>query len=141
MNVLIDTSVWSLALRRQPHNLSEIQRHAVKEWRRLIEDSRVVIAGPIRQEILSGIRVKEQFQRIQEQLGGFDSLSLSNYDFDQAAIFYNYVRSKGVAGGSIDLLICAIAYRHQLAIFTTDQDFNRYAQHLPIQLHEIGTAI
>jgi len=43
----------------------------------------------------------------------------------------------GEGAGSIDLLICAIAYRHKLAIFTTDRDFDRYAKHLPIRLHEV----
>lgn len=138
MSVLIDTSIWSLALRRRRRQLNAEQSHLVDEWRRLIEDGNAVIAGPIRQEILSGIRAKEQFERIQARLSGFDCPNLLNDDFDQAALFYNHLRSKGVAGGSIDLLICAVAYRHKLAIFTTDHDFARYADHLPIRLHEIG---
>lgn len=137
MSVLIDTSIWSLALRRRQRQLGAEQRRLVDEWRRLIEDGTAVIAGPIRQEILSGIRSCEQFDRVRERLAGFDCPDVLVEDFDQAAIFYNHLRSRGVAGGSVDLLICAIAYRHSLAVFTTDRDFERYAQHLPIRLHSI----
>lgn len=140
MRVLIDTSIWSLALRRRQRQLGAEQSQLIAEWHRLIEDGSAVITGPVRQEILSGIRSREQFDRIRDRLAGFDCPELLVEDFDQAAIFYNHLRSEGVAGGSIDLLICAIAYRHNLAIFTTDRDFDRYAQHLPIRLHSISAS-
>lgn len=137
MSVLIDTSIWSLALRRRQRQLGEQQRRLVAEWRRLIEDGTAVITGPIRQEILSGIRSHEQFERIRSRLAGFDCPDVLIQDFDQAAIFHNHLRSEGVTGGSIDLLICAVAYRNNLSIYSADRDFERYARHLPIRLHQV----
>ena len=135
MRVLIDTSIWSLALRRRRRQLNPHHQRLVAEWRRLIEEGNAVVAGPVRQEILSGIRAHDQFERIRARLDGFDCPDPAVQDFDQAAVFYNRLRSVGEGAGSIDLLICAIAYRHNLAIFTTDRDFERYAQQLPIHLH------
>ncbi len=140
MSVLIDTGIWSLALRRRRLQLDGQQRDLVVEWRRLIEEGSAAMAGPIRQELLSGIRALEQFERVRANIAGLDCPTLLVSDFDQAAIFYNHLRRKGISGGPIDLLICAIAYRQGWAIFTTDRDFERYARHLPIRLHRVGTS-
>lgn len=140
MSVLIDTSIWSLALRRQQRQRNPEQNHLVAEWRRLIEEGSAVVAGPIRQEILSGIRSPEQFERIRERLSGLVCPGVRIKDHDQAAVFYNHLRSVGTTGGAIDLLICAIAYGHNFAIFTTDRDFERHARHLPIRLHAVESS-
>jgi len=52
-----------------------------------------------------------------------------------AARFFNLSRRKGVQGSNTDFLICAVAVRHRLAIFSTDKDFAQYAKYLPIVLH------
>jgi predicted nucleic acid-binding protein len=137
MNVLIDTSIWSLALRRRKVPLDLQQRRLVDEWRRLIEKDQAVVVGPVRQEILSGIASSDQFEQIRKRISGFDCPDAVVDDFDQAAIFYNHLCRVGVAGGAIDLLICGMAYRRGLSIFTNDRDFERYAAHLPIHLHQV----
>ena len=136
MTVLIDTTVWSLALRRRRENLSDAQRRVVEEWRRLVLDGRAGIVGPIRQEVLSGVRAPEIFDRLRHHLAGFDCIEIGIDDYDQAARFYNTLRAGGVAGSAVDLLICAVASRVSVPIFTTDHDFLRYAAQLPIRLHE-----
>ena len=136
MSVLVDTTIWSLALRRRSRNLGATQLRLVDEWRTLVEEGRAAIIGPIRQEILSGVRDPDVFDRLRVHLAGFDCLRIELDDHDQAARFYNRLRAAGVAGGAIDLLICAVAHRIDVAIFTTDRDFQRYARHLPIRLHE-----
>lgn len=131
MKVLVDTSVWSLALRRG----REGDPGPVRELRNLIEDSRVQMIGPIRQEILSGIRDEGQFKELEVRLSAFPDVPLTPEDHVTAARFFNICRSKGIQGSNTDFLICAVAVRHRLAIFTTDKDFVRYAKHLPIVLH------
>src|SRR3990167_1247696 len=132
MNVLVDTSIWSLALRRLIKNLNPDEFHLVQEWNQLIKNGQAYLMGPIRQELLSGIRHPTQFQQVREHLRAFRDLTLLTSDYEQAAMFFNDCRKKGVTGTPIDLLICAIAYRLKLAIFTTDTDFPRYAKILPI---------
>ena len=137
MRALVDTTIWSLALRRRSRSLSARERTLVAEWRRLVEAGLATIVGPIRQEVLSGIRRVEDFERLCDHLAGFDCLELRLDDYDQAARFHNTLRSKGVAGTSVDLLICAVANRYDLPVFTTDKDFARYVHYLSIRCHEV----
>lgn len=132
MRVLVDTSVWSLALRRGAQSSSAPAR----ELRNLIADHRVEIIGPIRQEILSGLRDERQFDTLAMRLAAFPDLPIATEDYVTAARFFNLCRSKGVQGSNTDLLICAVSVRRGLAIHTTDRDFILFAKHLPIVLHK-----
>jgi len=135
VRVLVDTSVWSLALRRDDNRLN-LER---EELRRLVSAHVVVIVGPVRQEILSGVRDQAQFVRLEAHLAAFPDVPLLTEDYVTAANFFNLCRSKGIQGSNTDFLICAVAVRCDLAIFTTDGDFQHFAQCLPIVLHGIKT--
>jgi predicted nucleic acid-binding protein len=132
MRVLVDTSVWSEALRRR----SRVETDVVREFRSLILEHRVDIIGPIRQEILSGLREDAQFEKLEKHIAAFPDMPLETADHIMAAQFFNTCRAKGVQGANTDFLICAVAVRRQLSIFTTDGDFSLFAKHLPIVLHE-----
>jgi len=132
MRVLVDTSVWSEALRRA----KKVNSTVVQEFRSLILEHRVDIISPIRQEILSGLRDDAQFKRLEKHLSPFPDLSLTTEDYVMAAQFFNTCRTKGVQGSNTDFLICAAAVRRELAIFATDKDFGLFAKCLPIVLHE-----
>ena len=108
----------------------------VEEWARLVRSGEAVLVGPIRQEILSGIRREETFIAIQESLGDFRYLDIFPSDYDLAARFFNVCRAHGITGTAVDLLICAVAHRFDVPIFTTDVDFQHYAPHVQIRLHE-----
>jgi len=138
MKVLVDTSVWSLALRRSPDDLNEKQAGLRRALTDLIADDRIVMIGPIRQELLSGVREGSVFNRLRERLRDFDDAPLTTEDFEVAAQAHNACRKAGVAGSTIDFLICAAAQQRQIAVFTTDKDFERYASVLPIRLYEPG---
>lgn len=132
MKVLVDTSVWSLALRRRAPS------HAVvDELRRLVQQGRVAMLGPIRQELLSGIREPESFIRLRDHLRAFDDERLTPEDFERAAQHFNTCRSAGVQGSNTDFLICAVSELRTFPVLTTDEDFSRFARHLPIKLHDI----
>jgi predicted nucleic acid-binding protein len=107
-----------------------------KELRRLTELHRVRMIGPIRQEILSGIRDSGRFARLVAYLSEFPDLHLEEQDYVEAARFYNACRARGIQGSHTDFLICAAAYRRELAIFTLDLDFERYSKIIPISFHE-----
>lgn len=130
MKVLIDTSVWSLALRRRTPNTSP---HATV-LREVITEGRAVLLGVVRQEILSGIRFPEQFQRLRQHLRAFPDLQLEVDDYELAAQFFNTCMRRGVIGGPIDFLICAAAHRRRYKILTSDPDFGRFADHVSIDL-------
>lgn len=132
MKILVDTSIWSLSLRRH----KPVEDENVKELQELIQEMRVQMIGPIRQEILSGISERSQYLKLRNHLRAFPDLSLAVADYELAADFFNINRRKGVQGSNTDLLICAIAERHNLSIFTTDQDFLHFSKHIPIRLHQ-----
>ena len=131
MKVLVDTSVWSLALRRNlPSDGPE-----VSELIELIREARVQMIGPVRQELLSGIKSQAQFQKLRNHLRSFPDLELTPRDYEHAAEFFNLCRGKGIQGSNTDFLICAVAARQKTTIFTTDEDFTLFQAHLPITLH------
>lgn len=131
MNVLVDTCVWSVAFRRRSRQVEP----AVNELTSLITEGRVRLVGPVRQELLSGIKHGEQFERLRERLRSFPDLELDRADFEDAASAGNHCRGLGVQGSSVDFLLCAVALRRKLAIFTTDADFSRFEQPLGLTLH------
>jgi predicted nucleic acid-binding protein len=134
MRVLVDTSVWSLALRRRQGALSAGEAGRVALLRRLIDEYRVMMVGPVRQELLSGIRDRAQFERLRDRLRAFPDERLEEADYEEAAAMGNACRSEGLATSAIDLLLCAATVRREAAIMTTDADFDRYATVLPLRL-------
>jgi len=132
MSVLVDTSVWSLALRRR--QLPPDAEPIVATLTELLEEAQAVIIGPIRQELLSGISDDLVFTRLRKRLDIYPDQPLIADDFVCAADFSNRCRRHGVQGSPTDFLICAVAHRLGIAVFTTDNDFSNYAQHVPIAL-------
>lgn len=129
MNVLVDTSVWSRALRRARTTTANAE---VLEG--LISSGRALLLGLVRQELLSGLKDRAQFNTLRDRLRAFPDLHLDPADHEIAALFFNRCRSRGVQGSAIDFLICAAAARRRIEIFTTDRDFDRFADILPIRL-------
>ena len=132
MNVLVDTSIWSLALRRSKK--PELP-HFVRELEELIRESRVEIIGPIRQEILSGIREKHDFDELRKYMRAFADLDLASSDYERAAEIFNACRAVGIQGSNTDFLLCSVAESRGLALFTNDKDFHRYANHCTLHFH------
>ena len=130
MKVLVDTSVWSLALRRRSP-----AHPSVDELRHLIVAGRAAIVGPVRQELLSGIRDASAFERLRDRLGAFPDEPLTTTDYERAAQFYNACRAKGLQGSNTDFLLCAVSIRQRMPLLTTDGDFRRYATLIPVALH------
>jgi len=131
MKVVVDTSVWSLALRR--NNLDNAVR-VVNRLRELIADGKVVLVGAVRQEVLSGIRNLEQFTRLRDYLRAFPDLQLFSEDYELAAQYYNTCRQHGIQGANTDFLLCAIAHNRNYSILTTDKDFDSFLKYIPIIL-------
>lgn len=100
----------------------------------LIDDGRVSIIGPIRQELLSGISNTKQFNQLKSVLAAYEDIPLTTEHFVKAAEFSNTCRSKGVQGSTIDFLICAVACSENVLIMTTDDDFCSYKKYVPIKI-------
>lgn len=133
MKVLVDTTIWSMALRRTRSTPKE--QVQINELTELVRELRAVLIGPVRQEILSGIHDPAKFEEVRQHLAAFDDLPIIRADYEESARVFNVCRKKGVQGSHINFLICAVAIRHSASIFTTDKDFTNYAEHLFLNLH------
>jgi len=131
--VIVDTCVWSLALRR---NVLQVSSPVVIELEQLIRSYKVQMVGPVRQELLSGIRSKKQFNKLKKHLTEFPDMPLITEDHENAAEYFNFCRAKGIQGSNTDFLLCAVAKRCGFALYTTDKDFLHFSKHLPIKLHK-----
>jgi predicted nucleic acid-binding protein len=135
MKIIVDTCIWSLALRR--NTLREDKY--VQELKDLIQEARVQMIGPVRQELLSGIKSEKQFGLLCDHLAAFPDLKIETEDYELAAEYYNIARKNGVQGSNTDFLICAISKRRDMPIFTADKDFVYFKTFLSIRFHKPRT--
>jgi predicted nucleic acid-binding protein len=135
VNVLVDTSVWSLSLRRA----KRVDDGGSRELAELIREGRVVMIGPVRQELLSGIKMRSQFELLRDHLRAFSDLALEAADYEEAADAFNRCRERGIQGSNTDFLVCSVALRRDLAVYTKDKDFLQYGKVLNLKLHEPRT--
>ena len=132
MNVLVDTSIWSLALRKKAKN--EYEQQIVGILNELINTNSVRIIGAIRQEILSGIPSQDLFNRLSKSLATFQDLAVDTNIHIKAAECFNICRRNGVQGSHIDFLICATSIHYNIPIFTLDKDFVNYSQYIGLNI-------
>jgi hypothetical protein len=135
--VLVDTCVWSLALRRARPSATPI----VRELAELVNEGRVVVIGPVRQELLSGVKSAPQFRTLRDRLRAFPDIELDTSDFEEAAACFNRCRALGIQGSNTDFLITAVAARRGMTIFTTDVDFRKFGRALSFRLHEVRSEL
>jgi predicted nucleic acid-binding protein len=130
LNVLVDTSIWSAALRRAAPQSAHAEALA-----ELIRQEYAELIAAVRQELLSGIRHAPQFARARTYLRAFVDLPVETADYEQAAEYSNTCRAHGIQGSNTDYLLCAVAVNRDLALYTADADFDCFARYSPIVLH------
>ena len=136
MSVLIDTCIWSTALRRRPVPASQA---IISELRKIVYHGEAVFPGVIRQEVLSGLSNPSQFRKVRDELSRFGDFPIETQDYESAAELFTFCRSKGLQGSHTDFLLCALSLRHEMPIFTTDKDFDLFSKHINIRLHRPQT--
>lgn len=134
MIVLIDTSVWSLFYRRKSSDLSPDESAIVDRLSELVAAKQSRIIGPIRQELLSGIKDETNFERLRIAVSAFIDESLDTADYEEAGRCFNRCRRSGIDPAHTDILICAAALRRGMTIFTLDKNLQRCCRLLKIAL-------
>lgn len=131
MTLFVDTSVWSLAFRRDADN-SAVEvialRHALESGQT------IVTTGLILQELLQGFSGPRSRKDIIERFGALPLLTPDRQDHIDAAELRNLCRRSGVQIGTIDAVLAQLCIRHALTLLTTDQDFVNLARHCPLRL-------
>lgn len=120
--VLVDTNIWSTFFRR---NKPEDEKLRVN-LEMLMRENRIVIIGPIRQEILTGIKDPGKYLLLKEYLHAYEDQQISTEAYEIAAQITNNCAKNGIAISSIDAIIVAVVQLGEYEIYTYDQDFLRY---------------
>lgn len=132
MTLLVDTSVWSLALRRDPPVFAAPQVQALRDA--LEGDEIVVTTGLVLQELLQGFAGARAHQDIIDRFAALPLLGPDRQDHVDAAALRNRCRRAGVQVGTIDALLAQLCIRHGLTLLTTDNDFVHAVSHCPLKL-------
>jgi predicted nucleic acid-binding protein len=131
LSLLVDTSVWSLALRRdQPEAAPEVRALV----RAIESGDQIVTTGLVLQELLQGFSGPKARDQIVNRFASFPLIVPDRDDHVAAAALRNLCRSRGVQIGTIDALLAQLCVRHDLMLLTTDQDFGHMARHCDLQL-------
>ncbi|MBN9462466.1 MAG: PIN domain-containing protein [Burkholderiales bacterium] len=131
MTLLVDTSVWSLALRRD----ADASEPEVRQLRDALFGSDVVVTtGLILQELLQGFSGPKARLSIIERFAALPLLQPDRSDHIGAAALRNTCRQAGVQIGTIDALLAQLCIRHDLTLLTTDKDFTHAARHCPLRV-------
>lgn len=131
IRLLIDTSVWSEALRRKEKSLdlSETLVRAIIE-----NNDEIVIIGIILQEILSGITDDKLFAEIKAVLNDLSYIDITKEDYIYAAELRNRCKKKGIVAGSFDFLIASVSIRNKLTLVTYDKDFINISKYTELRI-------
>ena len=137
MTLFVDTSVWSLALRRdQPSDAATVRTL----MRALETGERVMTTGLVLQELLQGFSGPKAQEQIVDRFAELALIVPDREDHIAAAALRNQCRRKGVQVETIDALVAQLCIRHELVLLTTDEDFGHIARHSDLRLWE-GTAL
>ncbi len=131
MSLFVDTSVWSLAFRRDhPADTAEVD--VLKEALRKGEV--IVSTGLVLQELLQGFSGPKAGTQILERFSAVPLLVPDRQDHIEAAELRNLCRRSGVQVGTIDALFAQLCIRHKLTLLTADKDFQGITKHSTLAL-------
>lgn len=131
MTLFVDTSVWSLALRRDN---SQDGREVQLLHRALSEGIAVFTTGLVLQELLQGFSGAKASGQIVNRFAALPFVIPDRMDHIQAAEIRNTCRRKGIQTGTIDALLAQLCLRHELKLLTTDNDFKYISEVYPLHL-------
>lgn len=131
MSLFIDTSVWSLAFRRN----APTAEPEVGELIRAIENGETLFTtGLVLQELLQGFSGPRDRAQILDRFSAVPFLTPDRRDHIDAAELRNFCRRHGVQAGTIDALLAQLCIRHDLTILATDKDFQHIAAHCALRV-------
>ena len=130
MTLLVDTSVWSLAFRRD----APVASPEVAALRAAIGGGdAIVTTGLVLQELLQGFAGPRDRKDIVQRFAALPLLVPDRNDYIDAADIRNVCRRAGVQIGTIDALLSQLCIRHELILLTTDADLTLAARHCPLR--------
>lgn len=138
VTLFVDTSVWSLTLRRDaPGEVSEV----VALIRAIERGDALLTTGLILQELLQGFSGPKSRELILEHFAALPLLVPDRDDYVAAADLRNACRRSGLQVGTIDALLAQLCIRYELTLLSTDRDFVAVASLSPLKLWQPITPV
>lgn len=129
--LLVDTSIWSLAFRRDVRSTDARVEHLRAS---LVGGADVAVTGIVLQELLQGIRGPKDRDRLVERLAALPLIQPDRADHVEAATIHTTCRRAGVQLATVDALLAALCIRRDLALLTADRDFDHAARVIPLRV-------
>lgn len=137
MTLLVDTSVWSLALRRD----TQAEEPEVRALKDALSGSDVVVTtGLVLQELLQGFAGAKASEQIVERFSALGLIQPDREDHIAAASLRSACRRAGVQLGTVDALIAQLCIRHEAVLLSTDKDFAHAAKHCKLRVWSVHAA-
>ena len=131
MTLFVDTSVWSLAFRRDQVSAAS----QVRVLRDALEGGEtIVVTGLVLQELLQGFSGPKARKDLIDRFSALPLLAPDRLDHIDAAELRNRCRRAGLQIGTIDAVIAQLCIRHDLMLLTTDNDFALAARHCALRV-------
>ena len=131
MRALVDTSVWSLSLRKK----GPVDHPAVEKLVSLLQEGEdVFLTGLILQEVLQAFRSEASFRTLARHLEPFPLLELERRDFIVAASLHRKCAARGVSVSTVDCHIATTAIRYGCLLLSADRGFERIARFSELKL-------
>lgn len=131
MNLFVDTSVWSLALRRDG---DEGAPTVVRLREAIASQEALFTTGLVLQELLQGFQGPKARKDIVARFAALPLIAPDREDHIAAASLRNGCRRRGVQLGTIDALLAQICVRHRLVMLSADDDFKHAAKHVALKV-------
>ena len=125
--VLIDTSVWIFALRKEPHPSI---KQKVDD---LLKENLVVTTSLIKLELLGGVNNKREFERLKKRLEALQTVGITDAHWTEAAHLAFHLRRRGLTLPYTDILLSAVAIREEIVLLHADAHFNLIAKHADLK--------
>ena len=132
--ILVDSTIWSLALSRDPASLSLDEQLIVNAWSALVNAKQAAIIGLVRQQVLSNAADEARFNLLRRCLSAMRYLKTSMAAHDLAAQLFNRCKAAGCWVTATDILLCASARFHGVALFTVDEELEHVASLAEVEL-------
>lgn len=131
MNIVVDTSVWSLRFRRK----TDISDSTLTILSKSLDDGdSIFLPGFILQEILQGVKKESEFTLLKNHLSAFYYVEPVREEYIEASRIYNKCRVSGIQISSVDALLASLAIQREYYLLTTDKDFQHIGKFFPLKL-------
>lgn len=133
--ILLDTSVWIFALRKEPRPFLKEKVDS------LLKEDLIVITPLIQLELLGGVSTAKEFERLKRRLEALFNIEITKTHWAKAAHLAFQLRRKGLTVPYTDIILSAVAIVEKIVLGHADAHFDLIAKHTPLKVKSFTSII